>query len=101
MVKKIGRVTKVTTRTCNIVLFQWEEWLKKSFWNPYVPALSNIYWYDSGSLSLKYEENVADDLIESIGYVSEIGISDGTIVLVKKLKKYSELLEEAEKEAKG
>jgi len=101
MIKMIGRVTKVTTRTCNVVLFQWDEWLKKSDWNPYVPILSNMYWYDGGSLSLGYEKNISDNLIGSIGYVSEFGILDGVIISVEKLKKYSELIEEAGKEVKG
>lgn len=97
MVVKIAVINGVTTKTCSAQLFQLEDWEKKIGYNPYMTVEQNFEFYFKGFISTTYDKKIVDDLISSIGLISELTIKEGVIVGVKPIKRPGELLDEYRK----
>jgi polyhydroxyalkanoate synthesis regulator phasin len=57
----------------------------------------NIIFFFGPTLTLKYEKNVADAIIEHVGKICEVTIENGVVKAVKPWKTVEEVLEEFKK----
>jgi len=86
------KINEVSTRTVGLTAFHKKEMDEKVGWDPYSCSSENLRKYLCGSLRLRYDEIIVDDLVRSIGHICEVEIEDGCIKKVDSLMTYNELV---------
>ena len=96
MVKIIGVVYKITTKIVTFRKLSYEQFMKASPpYNRYRSPEENIGFFYDGEMSLKYSNDVVDDLIGYAGKrFCELEIEKGVVTSIKPFKTESEILEE-------
>jgi len=88
-----GRVVKLTSKACHITVFLYQSWNKKTGYDPYQSPRLNLYNYDGGILTLKYDKSIVDVLISSIGWLSRIEIRDGVVTGIEGVEPWLEFID--------
>ena len=101
MVKIIGIVRKITTRIVTFRKLNYEQFLNTDPSEERMLGRSteeSIGWFYDGEMSLKYSNDVIDDLIKCAGKrFCELEIEKGVVASIKPFKTEKEIVEEYER----